>query len=53
MFKCTGKLGTSHPPQQEIKHSNNGFLTTDMTPTLKNKILLYNLGWPQTIDSPA
>lgn len=32
MLDCTGKLGTSHLPRQEIKHTNNGFLMIGMTP---------------------
>lgn len=54
MLDCTGKLGTSHLPRQEIKHSNNGLLMIEMTPiSLKQDLAIYKQGWPQTIDSSA
>lgn len=52
--KLHRELGTSHLPQQEIKHINNGFLMIQMTPiSLKQDLAIYNQGWPQTIDSSA
>lgn len=54
MLNCTGKLGTSHLTQQEIKHINNGFLPIEMTPGSLNKTMLYNLGCPQAyINMPS